>query len=165
MSDLRTDAEAALRAGDPAAALKQLTAAVKAKPADAKLRIFLAQLLCVVGQWERAHTQLNVVADMLLHRFGLFFYRAWARTQPVVALDRPDDAPIIRHVGALFGLIEPAIRNRDALGDFPKLFFAGRLARSVRDADGLEAWLTLQFGGPVHAPPARGGRHLLLLPA
>jgi len=94
--------------------------------------------------------------DMLLHRFGLFFYRAWARTQPVVALDRPDDAPIIRHVGALFGLIEPAIRNRDALGDFPKLFFAGRLARSVRDADGLEAWLTLQFGGPVHVDQFQG---------
>jgi len=64
MSDPRSDAEAALRAGDPATALKHLTAAVKAKPADAKLRIFLAQLLCVVGQWERAHTQLNVVADM-----------------------------------------------------------------------------------------------------
>jgi type VI secretion system protein ImpH len=41
--------------------------------------------------------------DMLLHRFGLFFYRAWARTQPVVALDRPDSAPIVRHIGSLFG--------------------------------------------------------------
>ena len=44
--------------------MQHLTSAVRAKPADAKLRIFLAQLLCVVGQWERAHTQLNVVADM-----------------------------------------------------------------------------------------------------
>ena len=94
--------------------------------------------------------------DMLLHRFGLFFYRAWARTQPVVALDRPDDAPIIRHIGALFGVIEPATRNRDALGDFPKLFFAGRLARSVRDADGLEAWLSLRFGGPVRVDQFQG---------
>jgi type VI secretion system protein ImpE len=64
MSDPRTDAEAALRAGDPAAALKHLTSAVRAKPADPKLRVFMAQLLCVLGQWERAHTQLNVVADM-----------------------------------------------------------------------------------------------------
>jgi len=64
MSDPRSDAEAALRAGDPRAALQQLTAAVRAKPADAKLRIFMSQLLCVLGQWERAHTQLNVVADM-----------------------------------------------------------------------------------------------------
>jgi type VI secretion system protein ImpE len=64
MPDARTDAEAALRAGDPRAALQHLTSAVRAKPADAKLRIFMAQLLCVLGQWERAHTQLNVVADM-----------------------------------------------------------------------------------------------------
>jgi type VI secretion system protein ImpE len=64
MPDARSDAEAALRAGDPRAALQHLTSAVRAKPADAKLRIFMAQLLCVLGQWERAHTQLNVVADM-----------------------------------------------------------------------------------------------------
>ncbi|MEO5881178.1 MAG: type VI secretion system accessory protein TagJ [Caldimonas sp.] len=64
MSDPRTDAEAAVRAGDPTAALKHLTNAVRAKPADPKLRIFMAQLLCILGQWERAHTQLNVVADM-----------------------------------------------------------------------------------------------------
>jgi type VI secretion system protein ImpE len=64
MADPRSDAEAALRAGDPRAALQHLTAAVKAEPADGKLRIFMAQLLCVLGQWERAHTQLNVVADM-----------------------------------------------------------------------------------------------------
>ena len=64
MADPRSDAEAAIKAGDPRTALQHLTAAVRAKPADAKLRIFMAQLLCVLGQWERAHTQLNVVADM-----------------------------------------------------------------------------------------------------
>ena len=57
-------AEAAVRAGEPKAALASLTAAVRSAPAQPKLRIFLAQLLCVLGQWERAHTQLNVVADM-----------------------------------------------------------------------------------------------------
>lgn len=64
MSDALTQAEATLKGGDPVAALAHLTAAVKAKPADPKLRIFLTQLLCVLGQWERAHTQLNVVADL-----------------------------------------------------------------------------------------------------
>lgn len=64
MADPRTDAEEALHAGDPRTALARLTEAVRARPADAKLRIFLAQLLCVLGQWERAHTQLNVVADL-----------------------------------------------------------------------------------------------------
>jgi len=57
-------AEASIRAGAPKAALASLTAAVKANPANPRLRIFLAQLLCVLGQWERAHTQLNVMADM-----------------------------------------------------------------------------------------------------
>ena len=64
MADPRTEAETALRAGDPRGALAHLTSAVRARPADAKLRIFLSQLLCVLGQWERANTQLNVVADM-----------------------------------------------------------------------------------------------------
>jgi type VI secretion system protein ImpE len=57
-------AEEALRAGDPATALKQLQEAIRAKPADAKLRIFLAQLLCVLGQWDRALNQLDVCAQM-----------------------------------------------------------------------------------------------------
>lgn len=91
--------------------------------------------------------------NTLLNRFGLFFYRAWARAQPVVALDRPADAPIVRHVGALFGHGEATQRGRDALGDglgdFAKLHFVGRLARQVRDADGLEAWVRLHFGVPV----------------
>jgi type VI secretion system protein ImpH len=94
--------------------------------------------------------------DTLLHRFGLFFYRAWARAQPVVGLDRPADASIVRHVGAWVGLIERSTRQRDALGDFPKLFFAGRLARTVRDADGLEAWLSLQFGVRVRVAQFQG---------
>lgn len=64
MTDSLATAEAAVRANDPKAALVALTAAVKASPAAPKLRIFMAQLLCVLGQWERAHTQLNVVADM-----------------------------------------------------------------------------------------------------
>jgi type VI secretion system protein ImpH len=87
--------------------------------------------------------------NMLLNRFGLFFYRAWARANPVVNLDRLEGAPVLRHVGALVGLAEESQRERDALGDFAKLHFVGRLARSVRDADGLESWVRLHFGVPV----------------
>lgn len=53
-----------LRAGDPAAALKALQDEVRAKPADAKKRIYLFQLLCVLGQWERALNQLNIAAEL-----------------------------------------------------------------------------------------------------
>lgn len=94
--------------------------------------------------------------DTLLHRFGLLFYRAWARAQPVVGLDRPATAPVVRHVASLIGMGEPGLRNRDALGDMPKLFFAGRLARQVRDADGLRAWLSLQFQVPVEVRDFQG---------
>ncbi len=87
--------------------------------------------------------------DMLVHRFGLLFYRAWARAQPVASLDRADDNRTDRHLGAIAGLGEPGTRARDAVRDGPKLFFAGRLARSVRDADGLRAWLAAHFGVPV----------------
>lgn len=57
-------AETQLAASDPAGALQALTQAVRAQPADAKLRVFLAQLLCVLGQWERALNQLSVAAEL-----------------------------------------------------------------------------------------------------
>jgi len=56
--------EELLQAGKLDEALTELQTAVKAKPADAKLRVFLFQMLCVLGKWERAMTQLNVAADM-----------------------------------------------------------------------------------------------------
>ena len=94
------------------------------------------------------HT-LSGFLGMLLHRFGLFFYRAWARATPVVSLDRGEDATLVRHLGSVIGLGEASQRRRDALGDFPKLHFLGRLARQTRDADGLESWLRLHFQVPV----------------
>ncbi len=53
-----------LKTSDTAGALKALSDEVRAKPADAKLRVFLAQLLCVMGQWERALNQLTVAAEL-----------------------------------------------------------------------------------------------------
>lgn len=64
MANSILSAEEALRGGDPAEALRRLTADVRAKPADARLRVFMAQLLCVAGKWERALNQLDVVAEM-----------------------------------------------------------------------------------------------------
>jgi type VI secretion system protein ImpE len=57
-------AELALREGDPAGALEQLQEEVRQRPADAPLRIFLFQLLCVLGQWERALNQLKVATGL-----------------------------------------------------------------------------------------------------
>lgn len=57
-------AEQALREGDVDKALQFLQASVRTRPGDAALRIFLFQLLAVLGKWERALTQLNVAADL-----------------------------------------------------------------------------------------------------
>ena len=53
-----------LKGGDPVAALAQLQEQVRARPADPKLRIFLFQLLCVLGQWDRALNQLDVASGL-----------------------------------------------------------------------------------------------------
>ncbi len=57
-------AEEILKSGDLDGALAALQAEVRASPADAKLRIFLFQLLCVTGDWKRAITQLKVSAEL-----------------------------------------------------------------------------------------------------
>jgi type VI secretion system protein ImpE len=57
-------AEQALKEGRTDAALKSLQDGVRAKPADPKLRVFLFQLLCVLGQWPRAMTQLEVCGEL-----------------------------------------------------------------------------------------------------
>ncbi|GLQ91214.1 tetratricopeptide repeat protein [Dyella acidisoli] len=45
-------------------ALQGLTAQVRGNPADAKARVFLFQLLSLLGQWERAQTQLKVSGEL-----------------------------------------------------------------------------------------------------
>jgi type VI secretion system protein ImpE len=57
-------AEQALREGDARRALQLLTEQVRAHPQDAKLRVFLFQLLCVLGQWDRAQNQLKVALEL-----------------------------------------------------------------------------------------------------
>ena len=59
-----TEAGRLLREGDPVAALAVLQAQVRANPAEARLRVFLFQLLAVLGDRERALNQLNVSAEL-----------------------------------------------------------------------------------------------------
>ena len=57
-------AEESVRAGRLDEALADLQAQVRKQPAEPRLRIFLFQLLSVLGQWDRALTQLKVAADL-----------------------------------------------------------------------------------------------------
>ena len=53
-----------LRDGKLDEALKALENEIRGAPADATLRVFLFQLLCVMGRWERAMTQLKVSGEL-----------------------------------------------------------------------------------------------------
>src|ERR1043165_5831857 len=57
-------AEHAVRQADLHGALRLLTDHVRAHPEAPAPRVFLFQLLAVLGQWERARTQLDVAAGL-----------------------------------------------------------------------------------------------------
>jgi protein involved in temperature-dependent protein secretion len=78
-------AEQLLKDGRPAEALKELQKAVRDDPANAKSRVFLFQLFSVQGDWNRADTQLKVLADMdsdsmMLSRIPFWSAKRSART-------------------------------------------------------------------------------------
>ena len=58
------DASELLRQGKLNEALAALQNQIRNDPSNAKLRVFLFQLLCVMGQWDRALTQLNTAAGI-----------------------------------------------------------------------------------------------------
>ncbi len=59
-----TTAEELIATGDPQGALELLQRQVRERAADPRLRVFLFQLLCVLGQWQRALTQLQVCGEL-----------------------------------------------------------------------------------------------------
>jgi type VI secretion system protein ImpE len=56
-----TRAKALYDSGDLSAAVEEITREVKANPADMPRRVFLFELLCFAGEWERATRQLDVI--------------------------------------------------------------------------------------------------------
>ena len=57
-------AEQLLRESDIQGALQDIQEQIRKQPENVRYRIFLFQLLAVLGQWERALTQLNVLGEM-----------------------------------------------------------------------------------------------------
>lgn len=88
--------------------------------------------------------------DVFHHRMLSLFYRARASAEPVISLDRADGDRFSVFVGSLFGIGAPAMRERDAIGDFAKLHFAGLLANKARPAAGLVTILREYFKLPLH---------------
>ena len=61
---MSADATDLLKSGDLTGALAALQAQIRSNASDPKLRIFLFQLLCVMGDWKRAITQLKLCAEL-----------------------------------------------------------------------------------------------------
>lgn len=59
-----SDAQELIRQGRPRAALAALQMEVRSNPGEVRLRIFLFQLLCLLGQWQRALGQLQVCSEL-----------------------------------------------------------------------------------------------------
>src|SRR5687768_7713013 len=53
-----------LKEGNVDQSLAALQSEIREKPEDSSLRIFLFQLNCILGRWEKALTQLQVVASL-----------------------------------------------------------------------------------------------------
>lgn len=94
--------------------------------------------------------------DVFHHRMLGLFYRAWAQSRPAVHLDRPGSDRFSVWLGSTFGLGTSSSRDRDAIPDFAKLHFAGRLACQSRPAEGLEAMIAEFFGVDAAIEPFRG---------
>ncbi|MES2117721.1 MAG: type VI secretion system baseplate subunit TssG [Pseudomonadota bacterium] len=100
--------------------------------------------------------------DVFHHRLLSLFYRARAQAEPALNLDRADADRFAEFVGSMFGIGAPGLRERDAVGDFAKLHFAGLLANNARPASGLVSILREYFKLPVRVEQFVG--HWMKLP-
>ena len=100
--------------------------------------------------------------DVFHHRMLALFYRARASAEPVISLDRADGDRFSVFVGSLFGIGAPSLRERDDIGDFAKLHFAGLLANKARPASGLASILRAYFKLPLQIEQFVG--HWMRLP-
>lgn len=87
--------------------------------------------------------------DIFHHRVLALFYRARASAEPAISLDRAGSDRFGDYVGSLCGIGTAALRDRDAIGDFAKLHFAGLLGNGRRPASGLATILRAYYGLPV----------------
>ncbi|MBK1705559.1 type VI secretion system baseplate subunit TssG [Halochromatium glycolicum] len=87
--------------------------------------------------------------NLFEHRFLSFFYQAWARSQPAVSYDRPEQDRFGDYIASLSGLGLRSLRDRDEMQDHVKLHFAGLLLDGAKHPEGLVAILQGYFGVPA----------------
>ena len=88
-------------------------------------------------------------ADIFHHRLLSLFYRAWSCAEPAVSYDRPGEDAFGTQLSSIPGYGTPGLRERDALPDITKLYYAGLIANQSRNALGLQAMIADFFGVPT----------------
>jgi type VI secretion system protein ImpE len=176
-------AQEALRAGRLDEALSELQQEVRRQPADPRLRVFLFQLLCVRGEWDRALTQLNVAGELdagtLLMvqtyrealRCEVYRAQVFAGATTPMALGEPDPwfAPLVQSLSvAAGGQPEEAARLRQqALEAAPARpgTLNGEPFEWIADGDArLGPCLELVISGRYYWVPFQRVRSLLIEP-
>ncbi len=88
-------------------------------------------------------------ANTFTHRMMSLLYRAWATGQPTASFDRKDDDPFRDQMAAISGHLGNAMRDRDAMPDLAKHYFAAHLGRGAKSVEGLLAMISSYFSAPV----------------
>jgi type VI secretion system protein ImpE len=150
-------AEDSLRAGRIQDALTELQGQVRKDPSNARHRVFLFQLLCVLGDWDRARDQLKVLAELdagslaLVHVYGAaigceLFRRevfAGARTPLVLGEPLPWVALLVQALaaGAPGGAGDAGALRAEALEQAPEIAgtIDGHAFEWLADADSRTA--------------------------
>ncbi len=115
---------------------------------DGPLPLHLTEFAIQRIQFHRDATFSRFV-DIFHHRLISLFYRAWANARPTVSYDRPEEDRFSVYVASLIGLGMPSLRDRDAMPDRAKLFYAGHFAGHTRHGEGLAAILEDYFQTPA----------------
>lgn len=89
--------------------------------------------------------------DIFHHRSISLFYRAWAMNRPEVLRDRAARGDELadrygHYLSCLTGLGSPSLRNRDAVPDRAKWYFAGRVSNQTRPPESIEDVVVEDFG-------------------
>lgn len=151
------------RAGRLTDAIKALSAEVRDNPTDTRRRIFLFELLCFAGEYERADKQLEVLAQagpdsevgVLLYRSALYAERQRHDLFSRGEFLRQQDEPLFERGGVANGKPFTFLADADPrLGARLELFAAGNYLL-----------LPLEHVASIQIPPPRRLRDLLWTPA
>jgi type VI secretion system protein ImpE len=155
------DALSLYRAGQLKAAIEALGDELKKQPLDAKRRIFLFELLCFAGEYERAEKQLGVVSDSSPQASaGAMLYRS------ALHAERERQDMFAR------GALPQGSAHASPSGELNGTRFAGLTDADPRVGAHLEAfiagsytWIPFAYIEAIETEPPKRLRDLLWLPA